>query len=280
MIFAKVIKSGIFTTIQDAGRSGLKRWGLSDGGAMDMSAFMRANLSLGNVPSSAVLEIYGQGPNIEIFASTTLSCIGVNTEVLVNNKAVISPFTVQEGDLVSFKVLEGNCGYIAVKGGFSNELYLGSTAYHYGLKNSSAIITNNSFLQKFDGNQNEKHSAKLKTPDYEKNIRVYPGPESRLFSTSQLEQTLHSLAVSADFNRMAYPLENATPVPHHFKIASSGIIPGMIQLTPSGEMYVLGRDCQTTGGYPRIWTIHPDDLNVFYQKRPGDRFDFEVVDLQ
>ncbi|WP_368736183.1 hypothetical protein [Algibacter sp. L4_22] len=31
------------------------------------------------------------------------------------------------------------------------------------------------------------------------------------------------------------------------------LIPGTVQLTPSGEIILLMRDCQITGGYPKIF---------------------------
>ncbi len=41
---------------------------------------------------------------------------------------------------------------------------------------------------------------------------------------------------------------------------SSGVIPGTIQVPPSGQPIILMGDAQTTGGYPRIGVVIRADL--------------------
>ena len=62
-------------------------------------------------------------------------------------------------------------------------------------------------------------------------------------------------------------------------IISSGVIPGTVQLTPSGQIIILHRDCQTTGGYPRIFQLDERSLNNLAQLRIGDKIKFELVAL-
>ena len=62
-------------------------------------------------------------------------------------------------------------------------------------------------------------------------------------------------------------------------IISSPVIPGTVQLTPSGQMIILHRDCQTTGGYPRILQLDEKSLNNLAQLRIGDKIKFEIVTL-
>jgi allophanate hydrolase subunit 2 len=52
-----------------------------------------------------------------------------------------------------------------------------------------------------------------------------------------------------------------------------------VQLTPSGELIVLHRDCQVTGGYPRVLLTNEEGLNQIAQIRQGSTIQFELTDL-
>ena len=76
---------------------------------------------------------------------------------------------------------------------------------------------------------------------------------------------------------MAYQLnpnlENDLP-----SILTSPVLPGTVQLTPSGKLIVLMRDCQTTGGYPRVLQLSEKGINLLSQKKEGDRLQFQLID--
>ena len=57
-------------------------------------------------------------------------------------------------------------------------------------------------------------------------------------------------------------------------ILTSAVLPGTVQLTPSGKLIVLMRDCPVTGGYPRILQISEKGINKLSQKSTGNRFKF------
>ena len=65
----------------------------------------------------------------------------------------------------------------------------------------------------------------------------------------------------------------------HSTIKSSVVFPGIVQLTPSGELIVLHRDCQVTGGYPRVLLTDEKGLNQIAQIRQGATIQFELADL-
>ena len=56
------------------------------------------------------------------------------------------------------------------------------------------------------------------------------------------------------------------------------ISPGDIQITGNGTPFILGPECQTTGGYPRIATVIPSDLDRAMQGPPGTQFRLRFVD--
>ncbi len=55
------------------------------------------------------------------------------------------------------------------------------------------------------------------------------------------------------------------------------MVAGDIQMTGKGDPFVLLPECQTTGGYPRIGTILPDDLSIVAQAAPGVELYFKFI---
>ena len=60
---------------------------------------------------------------------------------------------------------------------------------------------------------------------------------------------------------------------------SDGLVAGAIQIPGNGLPILLGVDCQTLGGYPKIATVISADLHRLGQLKPGDRIRFQPVDL-
>lgn len=60
------------------------------------------------------------------------------------------------------------------------------------------------------------------------------------------------------------------------EMISSGIVPGTIQITGSGQPIILLNDAQTTGGYPRIANILSEDMDQLAQLKPGDEIWFSI----
>ena len=77
-------------------------------------------------------------------------------------------------------------------------------------------------------------------------------------------------------NRMGYQLKNKFPSLKDAEIITSTTIPGTVQLTPSGTLIILMRDCPTTGGYPRILQLTDIAINQLAQKKENDVFKFDL----
>ena len=61
-------------------------------------------------------------------------------------------------------------------------------------------------------------------------------------------------------------------------IQTGPVLPGTVQITPAGRIIILMRDCQTTGGYPRIFQLSEDAINILAQKKQGDIISFLLID--
>src|SRR5690606_11465238 len=95
-----------------------------------------------------------------------------------------------------------------------------------------------------------------------------PDHQNKIFTTE--------FTVSKDSNRMAYQLDERFE--HSLEpIITSPVLPGTVQLTPSGQLMVLMRDCQTTGGYPRILQLSEMAINRLSQRIPGQIIQFELL---
>ncbi|RYY52696.1 MAG: allophanate hydrolase, partial [Comamonadaceae bacterium] len=67
--------------------------------------------------------------------------------------------------------------------------------------------------------------------------------------------------VTPQSNRMGSRLEGpALQRERPIDMLSAGVIPGTIQVPPSGQPIILMGDAQTTGGYPRIGVVIRADL--------------------
>lgn len=105
-------------------------------------------------------------------------------------------------------------------------------------------------------NINARVSVSIKANDFHfntLNLEVFKGIECNALSKSKQSKILSTeYTISKDSNRMAYQVEEA--VENRLEsIITSLVLNETIQLTPSGKLLILMRDCQVTGGYSRIF---------------------------
>src|SRR5690606_9695498 len=94
------------------------------------------------------------------------------------------------------------------------------------------------------------------------------GPEFERLSEQQMIALKQEFTIGVN-DRMGYRLKELIPNQME-SMLSSPILPGTVQLTPSGKLIILMRDCQTTGGYPRVLRLNEDDINILAQERSGE----------
>ncbi|MGQ0517300.1 KipI antagonist, partial [Bacillus sp. D-CC] len=68
----EVLHAGMFTTVQDLGRSHYQQYGVPVGGAMDQSALRMISMLVGNEENEAALEMTIMGPKLLIKKTTLL----------------------------------------------------------------------------------------------------------------------------------------------------------------------------------------------------------------
>lgn len=278
----KVIKQGIYTTIQDLGRKGFAQFGVPISGAMDLYSATLANNLLGNDPNSAVIEItYGNATFL--FTKPTLICISgadFNAKLNKNPIPVNKVVSVKENDVLLFT--NKNYGirtYIAVLGGFESEEKLQSKSFYKGITSSFILRKNDEVF--YNPSQEKRRSFVSvrvnKNHFTSKIIECFKGVEFELLSEYQkqlLQKTVFS--ISNDNSRMGYKLNET--IPNNFtSMLTSAVLAGTVQLTPSGKLIILMRDCQVTGGYPRILQVTEVAVNKLAQKSTGDVFRLQII---
>jgi len=95
-------------------------------------------------------------------------------------------------------------------------------------------------------------------------LRVHRGPE---FTPGCLDG---DFTVDARSNRIGVRLNRLQPKTFATEeLITSPVGWGTIQMPPDGHPIILMPDCQSTGGYPRIGWVLPQDLRILGQLKPG-----------
>lgn len=279
----EVIQPGQYTTIQDLGRFGFRAMGVPVSGPMDRYSSHLANQLLGNDANAPVLEMTLTGDTLLFHESTVIAITGSNCLVYDGEQQVEMNQVVRIEANTQLKfgaASSGNFVYLAVKSGFMSDIILNSVSYCKGITKETRIKKG----QVVAFNKSEKsiipRGAKFKVTELKKSniIQVEKGPEYHLLSDVVKQGLNESIfTISMQSNRMGYRLEGD----HGFgaiEIITSPVQPGTVQLTPSGQLIVLMRDAQSTGGYSRIFQLTPMSINQLAQTHFKDRFRFQLID--
>ena len=274
----KVIQTGLFTTIQDGGRHGYRNIGIPTSGFMDQENAWAANIIVDNDREESLFEITLTGPTLIFNGNYVISITGGDFNPLINELPVkmYKPINVKLGDTLKINnTKNGARCYLAISGGIDVKSIFGSKSFfsnisesYYLRKGDEIKISNNSNSKIL---KNNKFKFKLK-----KSMDVFKGPEFDLLSIKVKKMLFKNEFTIRTNSRMGYNLEEKVQIGIK-SIISSPVMPGTIQLTPSGKMIILHRDCQTTGGYPRILQLNKSSLNHLSQIKSNEKIKFSLI---
>ncbi len=276
----RVMHPGIYISIQDQGRFYYAKKGVPLSGYMDSFSVELGNSLLRNRPYLAVLEItFGQG-KLQFLTDTFICLTGGDFSPMLNDTLIEMNMVqkVKTGDVLSFKRRQyGARTYLAVRDGIQSENVLLSQSFCPGitkprLEKGDELMTKKGSI--FELNLSSK--VKVHKEHFSSDIlECFPGPEYDQLTKKQKERLFQLFTVSEDNNRVGYrlnePVENNLP-----SILTSAVLPGTVQLTPSGKLIVLMRDCQVTGGYPRVLQLSEYAISRLSQKVAGDSIQFQL----
>jgi biotin-dependent carboxylase-like uncharacterized protein len=275
-----VVDSGFWTTVQDAGRTGYREWGVPLGGSFDRGAADLANALVGNGLECALLELTLRGGVFESLGSMGIALAGAPIDVLIDSpggrtRTFGVPFstTLQAGErLVLGRTLEGARTYLAVKRGLQTPCRLGS-------RSTEKPLARGDFLRSEESRVPTRHLADtVWDRPGSRPIRILAGPDHALLNDPS-SLCMSEFRVGSRSNRMGLHLDSpaieGTSQPDRL---SAPVAPGAIQLA-GAQLIVLGAAAGTMGGYPHVAHIISADLDRVGQLRPGDHIHFQLVSL-
>ena len=307
-----VIVPGMFTTVQDPGRLGWQRHGVTPGGAVDTYALRLANVLAGNVESAAGLEVTLAGPSLRFADEALIAICGAEFDATVEGRAVPAwrPVRLAPGAVLAFGAARTGCrACLAVAGGLVVPRVLGGRGTHlaasfggfegrslragdvmksgppslWAKRLASALAGTGIFSAAHWEVGATARPAYTAAPT----VRAMRGPQWEWFNLeAQARFWQERFTVTPRSDRMGLRLAAAGPGLTSVtlrEMISEGVATGTVQVPPDGQPIVLLADRQTIGGYPKIATAATVDLPLLAQLRPGDSVGFRdtsVVEAQ
>lgn len=284
-----IITAGPGVTLQDAGRRGYLRFGVTAAGPMDALAMATANRAVGAADGATAIEVSLGGIEVTADGATLpVAVAGGDFDVTLDGQRLPSAVRLALNPGARLRIRAGTDGawcYVAVGGSIAIPPMLGSNATHtrsaLGGIDGRALATGDVLPMQTIA-PCEAGVAALTAPWLARSddaIRVILGPQDDYFSPEQIDTFCRAaFTVTHRSDRMAYFLDGPLVAPTNgLNIVSDGIVMGAIQVTGDGRPMVLMADRQVTGGYPKIATVIGADLGRLAQMRPGTSVRFAVT---
>lgn len=297
-----ILHPGLLSLLQDAGRFGQHRIGLTTGGPLDPLAYQWANRLCGNTAhanndhpysNATTIEVTLGGCKLQAQVTTRIAITGGELPAFINDQPVALWRThiLHAGDVLAlgYKRTPEPAGcrtYIAVSGGFQVAPAFGSTATvvreGVGGIHGRALQAGDCLPCDEDTSRQLWSVPVEERPQYtpEVTLRVIPGYQQQAFTAEQQRRFFqHIYTVSERCDRMGYRLTGAPVTADVDGILSEGICLGAIQLPADGQPIVLLNDRQTIGGYPKIGSVLSLDLASLGQLLPGGKVNFTPITI-
>ncbi|WP_117211948.1 biotin-dependent carboxyltransferase family protein [Allorhizocola rhizosphaerae] len=270
----EVVAVGVLATVQDRGRVGYAHLGVPRSGAVDAPALALANRLLGNDSGAAGIELaYGRF-EARFERPAYVAVAGAPAPVWVDGRPGAFGVPIRAGrSLRVGSPVAGVYMYIAVQGGVDVPRVLGSRSTDTLSGLGPAPLRAGDLVAFGDSTP----AAVDFTPWSrgvlgEVRVRVRLGPRDDWFDDpgSLFAQPFHV----GSANRIGVRLSGTPIARRRGELPSEGLVSGSIQVPGDGLPIVFLADHPTTGGYPVIGVVHPDDLPLLAQARTGARVVF------
>lgn len=286
---ATVHRAGPLATVQDLGRPGHMGTGIPVSGAMDRRSHGLANRLVANAESRATIEATMGGLDVSFDRDVRIAVTGAELEVTVGERreGTNCVLSVPAGEHVRLGAPRvGLRSYLAVAGGFdaaplfdsrSTDLLSGLGPEPLADGNTLPLgIPDPAEAPTDPGAWVEQAAVPPLSTSVE--VRLLPGPRLDWFAPGALDVLRGSTyTVGARSNRIGVRLEGPELVRERTEeLTSEGIVTGAVQVPANGQPLVFMADHPTTGGYPVIAVVHPEDLHLLAQLGPGATVRFRL----
>ena len=290
----KILDAGLLTTVQDLGRYGFQRYGVSASGVMDEYSAKIANKLVGNKVGEAVLETTLKGVQIEFLQNTAVAITGGNCDVTLNGTKIElwQSYLVNRGDILKMGICRsGLRNYLAFSGGVDVPVIMNSKSTNLKAKvggfNGRKLMTGDILSVGVGSLEAPLTLNKHYIPTYSKDIKVgvILGQQDDHFTEAGIKTFLNeTYTVTQESDRMGIRVSSVSGATIEHKngadIISDGITFGAIQVPGSGQPIVMMADRQTTGGYTKIGNVISSDLAKLAQATPGTKVKFVEYTLE
>ncbi|SCF34518.1 biotin-dependent carboxylase uncharacterized domain-containing protein [Micromonospora viridifaciens] len=280
----EIVRPGPLTTVQDDGRPGLARLGVSPSGACDRPAYQLANRLVGNAPNTAALEVTLGGLVARFSRSCWVAVTGAPAPVVSAGRACApyGPVFVPAGGVLKIGIpAAGLRSYLAVRGGIAVPPVLGSRSTDTLTGIGPAPLRAGQILpigDATDGPVAPVDLAPVAPLPQEPVIDFQPLCRPGWFADNALDALRDSYRVSPDTNRIGMRLQgNVIERVRQDELPSEGLVAGAIQIPPSGQPVIFLADHPVTGGYPVLGVVRARSLPLLAQARPGQRLRLRVT---
>ena len=292
--YFEILRPGINTTIQDAGRYNLYHIGITVSGAIDQRNYKFANYLVDNKLDGAVIEFAYQGPllklkngkiNFAITGDIFFNIIRSNSKI--EEGKCYQNYVLNNGeqlDIISTK--KSVYGYLSISGGFELEetwkSYSINTKAQIGPNDGKKYFINEKIFIKKPDIKNIKEKKINYKNSINNTVRVIKGTNFDYFSNeSKIFFFNEAYSVTRLVDRMGMRLEGPKLENKiNTNIKSEGLIRGVIQVPADGKPIILLSDHGTIGGYPKIAVVISADLDKVAQLLPGSMIKFKEVNLE
>lgn len=290
----RVLRAGPGATLQDGGRHGYLRYGVTPSGPMDWTAFRTTNLALCNNDRAAAIEVSVGGIEL-ICEGAPLTVAFAGGAFIWRRSGMMLPnaarLRLAPGETLTARAGEfGAFAYLGVAGGFDTPPVMGSRATHLrsglgGIEGRMLKAGDSVPAMAPARAQDDKDiEAMIDAPWLARDLdpfRVVLGPQDDYFTAESLSAFFAATFMLTRLaDRMAYRFDG--PDIAHVRghdIVSDGVALGAIQIAGDKKPLVLMADRQPTGGYPKLGHVARADIGRVAQMRPGETCRFRAVNV-
>ncbi len=285
----EILSRTLLSSVQDLGREGYLHLGVGTSGAMDHVALAAGNILLGNPENSASIEIQIFPFEVRFLDDIVFALTGADANAELDGRPVPAWWTLQarKGQVLKLNLTRrGARSYLAITGGIDVPVVLGSRSTQLrgnfgGL--DGRHLQRGDVLRAIPREESGNAPAPLpaagfgvEPPEFalplgdteavaqgvRTFVRVLPATEYDCYEAASLAAFWNKdWAITPHSDRYGYRLEGeALATKRTLEQRSHGIVPGVIQVPPSGQPIIQLRDAQPSGGYPKIGTVIEADI--------------------
>ncbi|SDT04254.1 biotin-dependent carboxylase uncharacterized domain-containing protein [Pseudomonas asplenii] len=278
-------------SVQDLGRFGHRKLGVGSSGALDALALQVGNALLGNEANRPAIEVLIFPIEIRFLTTQAFAVTGTTGKALLDGKE-LPPWWRTTGHTGQILRIEsgpdGGIGYLTFAGRLDVETVLESASTDlkggFGGHHGRTLRAGDRLAIRSDRSSETHYSFGASPPGIPDSnvIRFVPGFEMDQLSQAHVRSFCEAdWTISRQSSRIGFRLEGPMiQFASHIELLSYGVLPGLIQLPPSGQPIVLLADAQTTGGYPRLGSVISSDLRLIAQFAPGKIIQFRHCSIE